>query len=378
MNHSVKFDTNLIRELLYLPLNDDNKVFERFPNTVVYTPIPYVPQVLAILVGKSFNASPLAQIYFARIANLFFFLGLAYLAIKKTPVHKWAFCLLCLTPTNAFQVASASVDAFTYGICFLTIAYFLYYAFGEPERLEKTDIAKLFALSLLAVLCKQAYVFLPLLFLLIPRRKFASLRAYLFAFSGLMAACFGSLAAWTLAVKPIFLPYRVDIPISPDEQAAFIVGHPFNFLKIAVTDYVTQSGYYFTTFFGQLVWLDLYVPTSLTIIIFIVLMMIALMDKDPKIVVPKMDKTIFLAIITGTLLLISALLYMSWSPIRGDKIEGIQGRYFIPVAPLFFLLFYNKRVKWKFFERYVDIIVYLAVIVSMLVTLNSIVKRYYV
>jgi uncharacterized membrane protein len=213
---------------------------------------------------------------------------------------------------------------------------------------------------------------------LIPRRKFGSLAAYLATLAGLLAACFGSVAAWTLAVKPIYLPYRVDIPINPDEQAAFIAGHPFTFLKIAVSDYVAQSGYYFTTFFGQLVWLDLYVPTTLTILIFIVLTALALTDRDSKISISKLDKTIFLAIVTGTLLLISALLYMSWSPIRGDKIEGIQGRYFIPVAPLFFLLFYNKRVEWKFFERYVHITVYLIVIVSLLVTFSSIIKRYYV
>jgi uncharacterized membrane protein len=69
---------------------------------------------------------------------------------------------------------------------------------------------------------------------------------------------------------------------------------------------------------------------------------------------------------------------MTWSPIGGDWIEGVQGRYFIPIAPLFFLLFYNKKIKWKFFESYIYIIVYFAVIISLLITLKTVFDRYYV
>ncbi len=378
MNHHVKFDTNLISELIRLPLNDEDKVFERFPNTVVYNPIPYVPQVLGILVGKSFNASPLLLIYFARIVNLLFFLALAYFAIKKTPVHKWVFCLLCLTPTNVFQVASASVDAFTYGICFLAVSYFLFYAFDENSELKNIDIAKLFVLSLVAVLSKNAYVFLPLLFLLIPRRKIGSMKKYLLTFAALLAVCFGSVAAWTFAVKSIYLPYRIDMPINPDEQLAFITSHPFEFVRLAATNYFFYFGYYFKTFFGQLTWFDLYVPTFLTIFVCAVLTSVALLDKDSSISVSKPNKILFSLIIIGTAFLISALLYMAWSPIRGNSVEGIQGRYFIPVAPLLFLLFYNKKVKWNEFEKYAHKIVYATVIISLIITLNTVIKRYYI
>src|SRR5688500_10622413 len=44
MNHHVKFDTNLIWQLRTLPLDEDRKVFVPFYNTVVYSPVPYLPQ----------------------------------------------------------------------------------------------------------------------------------------------------------------------------------------------------------------------------------------------------------------------------------------------------------------------------------------------
>lgn len=377
MNQDVKFDTNLFSEFISFPLNDEDKVFERFPNTVVYTPIPYVPQVAGILIGKIFNASPLLMIYLARIFNLLFFSGLAFFAIRKTPIHKWVFCLLCLTPTNVFQVASASVDAVTYGICFLAIAYFLFYAFKEGE-LNNADILKLFALSLLAVLSKNAYIFLPVLFLIIPRRKFSSNRNYLLTFAALLLICIGSLALWSYLIKPIYLPYRIDMPMFPEEQAKFVLSQPFNFIKMATSDYIFHSKYYFKTFFGQLTWLDLYVPIFLSAFVASVASGTALLDKNEKIIVPNSFKIIFSLIAVATAFLISALLYITWTPLHSNDIEGIQGRYFIPVSPLMFLLFYNKRVKWVGFEKYAHIIVYATVIISLIITLNTIINRYYI
>lgn len=377
MRHDVKFDTNLISELRQLSLDAEDRVFERFPNTVVYTPIPYAPQVLGIVAGKFFNTSPLVMIYLARIFNLFCFIALAFAAIKKTPVHKWVLCLLCLTPTNVFQIASASVDAFTFGICFLAVAYFLFYAVGENAKVENTDVVKLFALSLAAVLSKNAYIFLPLLFLLISYRKIGTIKKYLITFASLLIVCIGSVAAWTRIVKPIFLPYRIDIPINTDEQMRLIVAHPFLFTRLAVIDYINKYDYYFVSFFGQLTWLDLSVPTYLTVFVFVILLAVSSLDKNPNISISKSNKTLFVSIIVGTMLLVSALLYITWTPLDAPDIEGIQGRYFIPVAPLFFLLFYNRKSVWKKFDKYAFLFVYPTVIVSLIITLHAIIKRYY-
>lgn len=378
MNHDVKFDTNLIWELRQIPLNAEDKMFVHFPNTVVYAPVSYIPQITGIYLGKVFDASALGFIYFARVVNLIFFLALAFFAIKKTPVHKWTFCFLWLTPTTIFQAASASVDAFTYGICFLTISHFLFYALDEESKVESIDIAKIFFLCLLAVLSKQAYVFLPFLFLIIPRRKFKSATVYWITFLVLTAVCFASVGIWSSLVKQIYMPYRGDIDINPDEQISFIREQPLNFLWLSATNYILRAKYYFVTFFGQLIWLDLFVPRWLIISVFITLVIIALLDKNPEIKISWVRmRSVFIGIILITAFIISVLLYMTWSPIRGNIIAGIQGRYFIPIAPLFFLLFYNRKLKWKFFDRYVHLLVYAAVIFSLIITINSIISRYY-
>ncbi|HLM60491.1 MAG TPA: DUF2142 domain-containing protein, partial [Pyrinomonadaceae bacterium] len=290
----------------------------------------------------------------------------------------WVFCLLALTPTCIFQAASVSADAFTYGICFLTIAHFLFYAFDENSKFAKLDVIKIFALSLIAVLCKQAYILLPLLFLLIPRRKVGSTSKYAATFLALLFVCIAAEFAWAYALKPIYLPYRIDMPINPEMQASFIINQPLTFAKMVLYNYFNYRGYYIRTFFGQLTWLDLYVPAYLIVFYCILTIITAALDKNLEISVSKFNKLIFSVIIIGTAALISALLYMTWSQIHGDTIEGIQGRYFIPIAPLIFLLCYNKKFQWKSFNRYIPLIVFTAVVFSMIITLNTVFNRYYI
>ncbi|HEX8637903.1 MAG TPA: DUF2142 domain-containing protein, partial [Pyrinomonadaceae bacterium] len=183
---------------------------------------------------------------------------------------------------------------------------------------------------------------------------------------------------WSYLVKPIYLPYRGDIPINPEQQIAFIIDHPLYFIGLTVQNYILKFGYYLQAIFGQLTWLDLYVPTYLIVFIYFVIIITALLDKDSKKTVSKLNKFIFLLIIGGTAFLIGALLYMTWSPIGGDDIAGIQGRYFIPIAPLVFLLFYQHKLEWKRFNRLAPVIVVAAVIFSLTTTLLTIYKRYYV
>jgi uncharacterized membrane protein len=120
------------------------------------------------------------------------------------------------------------------------------------------------------------------------------------------------------------------------------------------------------------------VPTYLTVFTGLVITIVALLDKDSKKTISKINKFIFLLIIVGTAILISALLYMTWSPIGEDFIEGVQGRYFIPVAPLIFLLFYQHKLNWRHFPKFTPLIVTVAVIFSLIITLLTVYQRYYV
>lgn len=45
--------------------------------------------------------------------------------------------------------------------------------------------------------------------------------------------------------------------------------------------------------------------------------------------------------------MVFASMFMSWTPKGSITIAGIQGRYFLPLLPIFLLLFYSKNISLK-------------------------------
>jgi uncharacterized membrane protein len=78
------------------------------------------------------------------------------------------------------------------------------------------------------------------------------------------------------------------------------------------------------------------------------------------------------------MVLISLLLYLSWTPTAYERVAGIQGRYFIPVAPLFFLLFYNRKRNWGNLNRFAPAAIGATVVFSLLFMVYSVIMRYYI
>jgi uncharacterized membrane protein len=73
------------------------------------------------------------------------------------------------------------------------------------------------------------------------------------------------------------------------------------------------------------------------------LLLVSLTDGSPKIKLNGGRKLLLLMLwAMGVLLTITAV-YCTWNPVGADAVEGLQGRYWIPFSPLFFLLFYTRR-----------------------------------
>lgn len=69
-------------------------------------------------------------------------------------------------------------------------------------------------------------------------------------------------------------------------------------------------------------------------------------------------------------------MYIAWNVVGSNIIEGVYGRYFIPIAPLFFLLFYNNKFKFNSDKMGIVIILFSVSILS--ISLFMIIKRFYI
>jgi uncharacterized membrane protein len=370
-----KQNVHEIFSLLKLPLNSDKKLFAEFPNTALYAPFPYIPQASGIALGKILNFSPLILVYMGRIFNLSAWIFLIYLAIKNTPVSKWLFFLLALTPMSLFQASSLSVDAFTNGIAFLLIALFLLYSFDEAKAIKRVDILIIFLLSLLLSLSKQVYFLIIFLFLLIPVKKFGTKKKYFITFALLCLLSITALALWSSLAKEIYVPYPVRPLAEPDEQILFIFGHPLQYTKIFINTFIHEGVNYLKQFVGRLGWIDTKLPDLLIFSYLLILMFVAIVDNQKRIAIHYKEKILMAMVIFLTITLTSTMMYITWTAVGGNIIEGIQGRYFIPVAPLFFLLFYNKKFSFKIHR--LDLVIILCSLLTLSLTLFVLFKRYY-
>jgi hypothetical protein len=159
-----------------------------------------------------------------------------------------------------------------------------------------------------------------------------------FGYSTLLAAAIGFLllevAGWNLLAYS-----RLSTAIGradPLGQLTFIFLHPLNFTSILIRD-IWRNG------FNYLVnWIAIYgyaywpVPTW-TYYLYIAGLIAALFsNKDNKEVDKKTGFVLAIVFFIAYLATIISL-YITFTPIGSDKIDGVQGRYFLTVMPLLFL-----------------------------------------
>jgi len=335
-----------LTDMYYIPYKSKYMVFEDISRiaVVTYSPVPYIISGLAISIGKIFNISPLLLMYLGRLANLLSWILLTYYAIKITPVHKWVFFVISFIPLTLFEAASLSADSFMMGISLLTIAIFFKYAFdAHKKKINLKDIYILFIVLMLLALSKQIYLFLIFLLFLIPSKKFESRKKMftvtLFLFLSILAIT----GTWSFIVKDLYIPIVPQISIMG--QIFYILANPFRFLFVMLNTFLQTGLSYQILFVGNFL-LDMPLPLWWIGLYLIPIIPISLVD-NCKIQITLKQKMISLIIFILVFILVCAFVYISWTPVGQNTIDGIQGRYFIPIFPLLLILFY----KWNYFIK---------------------------
>lgn len=360
-----------ILAVLNLPLSSNQRVFIRFPNAAIYSPISYFPQALGIATGRLFGFSPILLIYIGRLFNLSLWALLVCLAVKITPLYKWLLFLLALSPMSLFQAASLSADAITNGLSFLLVALCLRAALDKKQPVAKTDIIAISVLSLLLSLSKAGYFPILFVFFLIPLKKFASKIQYFLTFISVLLLSFTGTAAWSFLSRDIYIPLRTDAP----NRLVYILEQPANFLATLFNTFALYGFDYIEQFIGKLGWIDTKLPVWHVVSYAIILVAVALASHQKDVAVSRRQKAISATILLANSFLIFTLFYITWTPAGADAIQGIQGRYFIPLAPLFFLLIYNQTFHFTIKKPQIAAVCYS--LFSSTLTAAVLLKRYY-
>ncbi len=312
-----------------------------FRNTVLYTPIVYLPQVAGMCIAKAINYSPLLMLYLGRLFNLLGFMILSYYAIKITPVYKWGLTLIALTPMTLYESSSLSADAVCFGLCFLFTAFILKYAFSKDKFVTNKNLISIFVMSILLVMCKSAYVFLIFLFFLIPIKKIGTKKKYILTFLTIATVCTIFSALWAYLINTIYLPF---MPWSnPHAQFAYVVSHPIKFIS-AIFEFFN---FFYTDFFISFVGnfgreIDCQLPRWFVLTYINILILTAIFENNKDITINLRQKCVAIITVMLNITAIDFLLYLAGNRVGDNYIEGLVGRYYTPIAILYFIPFYNK------------------------------------
>jgi uncharacterized membrane protein len=372
-----KVEIGALLGFLQTPLDPQNEVPKNFLNVGVYSPLPYLPQAVGCLVGRLLRLPPLALFWLARLTNLAFWIFVSYLAIKITPIFKWVLLVLLLLPMSLYQAASASADAFTNALSILTIAICFYFAFGKSNVLSRRDYAVLVGLSAVFAFAKPPYIFLIGLYLLIPLRKFGSLKRFLvfstvLAFFTIILLLAGNAIGQNRYTNSNF---RGSTQLDPAAQMQFILQQPKEYVKLVHKTYVAIFNQMMGEYVGVLGWIETYLPQWTYNSFYPIMLILLLLDYDPNIRVHIFQRLAALLPPPIMLVVIASALFVTWTRPGFEYFEGFQGRYLIPILPPLAVLFYNNWGRWN---QAAPLLACIYAPVLLLTAVHTIVLRYYI
>jgi uncharacterized membrane protein len=318
------------------------------PNTAAYAPIAYVPAALGLGAAILLGAKPHAAIIGSRLANALAFALIGTLALLLAERGHLLLLVTLSLPMTIWLAGSVNQDGLIIAIAVLGVAL-----------LTRTSRAAFWwGCAALAVLVLQKPPFLPLAILPLVVPGAFDRRSCMRRLAGAVGVALPGLL-WSVAVAAL-----VSVPLLPGQpyhpgplwpgnptrlfrsavaaaQVRVVLHHPFQVALLPVAADGRMLPSLWLQSIGVLGQLSIRLPRLLYALwsVAIISGIAALGGRSP---LP--GKRWFSAPgaaigVLASIELIFVALYLSWTPVGMDRIDGIQGRYFIPLLPtLLFVL----------------------------------------
>lgn len=364
--------SDIKRDLLF-PLNKEEKVFTRFTNTSLYSPVCYISQLPGVIAGKIAGLSLGGLYYLGRISNLISYCLLVFFALRITPFFKCPMFLLALMPMSLSLAGAYTCDVAVLGLNFLWMAVILK-VMTLPQKVTFSNkwVIILAVLGLLISLSKSYILLLPLIFLL-PPKFFNTKKDYFISTLGILALAIAGLAFWSFCIRGLSLDMNNSFANSA-MQMEFIKSHPFAYIFVLIKTFFVKTPRLLITMIGVLGWQDTKLDW-ITYIAYPVLMYFAVCADNFDFKPERWQKIlIWIVLIAGTIITYTSL-YIMWSPVGNSVILGLNGKYFIPLMLPLCLIFKNSIAKYDYDK--VKLAIIIAVILILASSELSLLHRFY-
>jgi len=343
-----------------------------------YSILLYIPAAFGMFIAQLFGLPEILCVYAGSYCNFLMFLILGYLIIKYLPFGKLIGLVYLLNPMLIHQATSVSCDAVINSTCLLFISYVLNIKYSSKEINWKDGLI-LGILLLFVVVSKFAYFPLALLLLLIKdklkienKKINKKIVVPIAVFSILSVLAF----IYVKRINPVHTVGRVtsDVPVVVNNNYTkneYLMSNPLNVIYLGFNTAIHYLDFYITSFAGRsLGWLNINIPETIVYFYLFLLVLTVFLSKE-KYELTKKEKSIVLIIWALNVMVVMGGLYYGFGNIRDILINGVQGRYFIPMNLLLLLVMFNRKNNLKWEKGLLFIIISISII-NLLVISNII------
>lgn len=357
----------------FLIKNDTKKSTIKLENqdsNLDYNELIYLPFSFGYKIARLFGFNFVNSLYVSKLFNLIFYLAIMFFAIRISPYFKKLIFIIGLLPANIYLASQFSYDSTITAGVMISIASLL-----KIKSKKKVDLKYLliFILGIIwASLPKVIYAPLLLLFLLIPNDWFANRKQARIVKIGI---CILFLVLMSIFVIPVLTSTASGdsrvANTSVSLQLKYILMHPINYIKLLLKETIYNFDNMFFGFdtFSLMGYLNrnTHIFDLSNFVLLVLILYVTFTDTVEESFLDKKFKIALTILLVMIWCLIWTALYLQWTPVGHNSIEGVQSRYFLPLLFPLLILFvpYGKKKK-------VDVKHYIYIIPLLILAYSSI------
>lgn len=301
----------------------------------------FIPCSLGISVARLLHLNTASLFFLGRLFNFVFYVVLSMLAVYLIPFGKLLLSSILTMPMSFQQGMSFSYDVCVNSIAFLLTAIAFKFAYENTKKVNwKKAIPLLFFTFILAKAKGHAYItiaLLPYIILFMNHLKCSNKKQTKVILSTVLVILL--IVATGLGIMMIvnnnhlvsYTPSYLSYADAEKYSISFLLNHPRYIPRIIFGTLFVYGPYYLLTFVGHLLgWLELEISSIYIKIELMILALFTVFSDTKKITSNKRSISIIASLIS--IVFIFAGLLLAWTPINTVLVQGVQGRYFIPVA----------------------------------------------
>jgi len=312
-----------------------------FANTVMYAPFTYMPGAAMVLIAQKLDRPVLETSYAVRFINGAVTIILCTLGIALARRGVLFLALVASMPMTLFLGASCSQDGIVIGLSILVAAL--------VTRLDETSVWRRRGWIGLSIGFALLTVSRPPLLLcaLIPLAFITRRNRYSAALP--LAVSFATLLIWqVVGIAPVKIQMLPTLGVSDGGQIRWLLTHLTLIPGLAYRTLIHTAHTLMLEFIGVLGWLDTTLPQSFYRLVYFAVAACLLLSLEPlrDKAAPRQSVQCFAMTVIALLVACGGVffaLYVTWTKVGAPLVDGVQGRYFLPIAPFLAVIFPKVR-----------------------------------